>query len=479
MAKHSAPKAPAAPRTSGSRRGAKHPGGEHLDSGKRRRGKRSSAKRGAGSKDASARSSKSSVFASARANVKTSLGGLRQGMSRFAQSLGTVPGMKYLRHAARSVTSVGWVVLFSALIAAIVSRAFGWVEAFFVACACLLAFLIAVVWVIVPSPHKVSVRLPRQRIVAGQTAVGEITAENMSDRRARSGLIELPIASSALQFLVPPLPGKGVWSEVFSVVTHRRGLVTVGPARALRADPLGLIRRIGTWSEPATLYVHPKTIRVPFDATGIHADVEGVTTAKLSSSDVSFHALRDYVPGDDRRNVHWPMTAHIGRLVVRQFEETRRSHHLVVLDTRLGQWNDRDSFENAVSIAASLVVADMAASRTVSLTTATDWVTTSAATRMLDAMCVIHDSGEADLMARLREAIAKRPGLSVVTIIAAPTVDDDQASHLLNAIPVDVRSAVVRVRPGHPKLRRLSHGTLADCPTLEDLPRLVAAGGLA
>ena len=136
MAKHSAPKAPAAPHTSGSRRGAKHPGGEHLDSGKRRRGKRSSAKRGAGSKDASARSSKSSVFASARANVKTSLGGLRQGMSRFAQSLGTVPGVKYLRHAARSVTSVGWVVLFSALIAAIVSRAFGWVEAFFVACAC-------------------------------------------------------------------------------------------------------------------------------------------------------------------------------------------------------------------------------------------------------------------------------------------------------------------------------------------------------
>ena len=119
--------------------------------------------------------------------------------------------------------------------------------------------------------------------------------------------------------------------------------MTVGPARALRADPLGLIRRIGTWLEPVTLYVHPKTIRVPFDATGIHADVEGVTTAKLSSSDVSFHALRDYVPGDDRRNVHWPMTAHIGRLVVRQFEETRRSHHLVVLDTRLGQWNDRDS----------------------------------------------------------------------------------------------------------------------------------------
>lgn len=427
----------------------------------------------------SKRAEKRSALASARANIRASFSGLQQGGLRFAHSVAAAPGFTYLRQGAGSVTTVGWAVIVSAVVATIVALAFGWVEAFFIACACALAVLIAVVWVIIPSPHKVSIRLPRQRIVAGQTAVGEITAENTSDRRARSGFIELPIASSALQFLVPPLAGREVWSEVFSVVTHRRGMVTVGPARALRADPLGMIRRIGTWSQPVILYVHPKTIRIPFDATGIHADVEGVTTARLSSSDVSFHALRDYVPGDDRRNVHWPMSAHTGRLVVRQFEETRRSHHLIVLDTRLGQWNDRDSFENAVSIAASLAVADMAASRNVSLTTATDWVTTTAATRMLDALCAIHDSSEADLMARLREAIAKRPGLSVVTVIVAPSVDDDQASHLLNAIPIDVRSAVVRVRPGHPKMRRLSHGTLADCPSLEDLPRLVAAGGLS
>lgn len=425
------------------------------------------------------RAEKRSSLASARANLRESLSGLRQGIARFVHSVASAPGMKYLRHGARSVTSVGWAVGASVLLAALVSYLWGWVEAFFIACAGAGALLIAIIWVIVPSPHKVSIRLPRQRIVAGQTAVGEITAENTSDRRARSGLIELPIASSALQFLVPPLGGREIWSEVFSVVTHRRGVVTVGPARALRADPLGLIRRIGTWSKPVILYVHPKTIRIPFDATGIHADIEGVTTAKLSSSDVAFHALRDYVPGDDRRNVHWPMSAHTGRLVVRQFEETRRSHHLIILDTRLGQWSDRDSFENAVSVAASLAVADMAASRNVSLSTVTDWVTTTAATRMLDALCAIQDSGEEDLMARLREAIAKRPGLSVVTVVVAPTVDDNQASQLLNAIPIDVRSAVVRVRPGHPKMRRLSHGTLADCPTLEDLPRLVAAGGLS
>ena len=34
---------------------------------------------------------------------------------------------------------------------------------------------------------------------------------------------------------------------------------------------------------------------------GVLRDIEGAVTQDLSSSDVAFHALRDYVPGDDRR----------------------------------------------------------------------------------------------------------------------------------------------------------------------------------
>ena len=33
---------------------------------------------------------------------------------------------------------------------------------------------------------------------------------------------------------------------------------------------------------------------------GFIRDIEGATTQDLSSADVSFHALREYVPGDDR-----------------------------------------------------------------------------------------------------------------------------------------------------------------------------------
>ena len=95
------------------------------------------------------RAEKRSSLASARANLRESLSGLRQGIARFAHSVASAPGMKYLRHGARSVTSVGWAVGASVLLAALVSYLWGWVEAFFIACAGAGALLIAIIWVIV------------------------------------------------------------------------------------------------------------------------------------------------------------------------------------------------------------------------------------------------------------------------------------------------------------------------------------------
>ena len=71
------------------------------------------------------------------------------------------------------------------------------------------------------------------------------------------------------------------------MVTRRRGLIRIGPAHAVRADALGLVRRVSTWDNPETLHVHPRTVRVFFEVIGFQLDVEGVVTAKLSSSDVS------------------------------------------------------------------------------------------------------------------------------------------------------------------------------------------------
>ena len=378
-----------------------------------------------------------------------------------------------------AVTPTGWAVITLVIVGLVLAVAFQWVEALACALAGVVALLLAAMRVAWRPPHVVSIRVPNERIVAGQTAVGEISVRNERARSARSGIIELPIGTGTGEFVVPPLGAHETWDEMFLISSRHRGLINVGPARAVRSDALGLLRRVRMWDEPVLLHVHPRTVRVPFDATGFQLDVEGVATGKLSSSDVSFHALRDYEPGDDRRAVHWQSTARLGKLIVRQYEETHRSHHVIVLDTSRDAW-DHDTFETAVSVAGSLGLANLRESRPVSLSTTEGWLPSGVAMRMLDALSEVGARSFGDLARRVREAVAQRPGVSALTLIVGPNVTDIEAAHLARLAPIDVPVSIIRIGAEGVRARRdLGRGVLLDCSTLDDLPRIIVAGGLA
>ena len=378
-----------------------------------------------------------------------------------------------------AVTPTGWAVITLVMVGLALAVAFQWVEALACALAGVVALVLAAMRVAWRPPHVVSIRVPNERIVAGQTAVGEISVRNERARSARSGIIELPIGTGTGEFVVPPLGAHETWDEMFLISSRHRGLINVGPARAVRSDALGLLRRVRMWDEPVLLHVHPRTVRVPFDATGFQLDVEGVATGKLSSSDVSFHALRDYEPGDDRRAVHWQSTARLGKLIVRQYEETHRSHHVIVLDTSRDAW-DHDTFETAVSVAGSLGLANLRESRPVSLSTTEGWLPSGVAMRMLDALSEVKARSFGDLSRRVREAVAQRPGVSALTLIVGPNVTDIEAAHLARLAPIDVPVSIIRIGAEGVRARRdLGRGVLLDCSTLDDLPRIIVAGGLA
>ena len=390
-----------------------------------------------------------------------------------AARLRAIPGIRHVMDACSVVTSFGWLVIGAAIAGFVGAILAGWAEAFALFVACLSLLIIAIILVAAPSPYRVFLRLAQERVVAGQTALGEIRVVNDTARRGGSEVIELPIGTGVAEFVIPGVSSHETWDEFFSVLTRRRGVIEIGPARTVRSDGLGLLRRVRSWDNPVTLYVHPRTVRIPFEATGFQVDVEGVVTAKLSSSDVSFHALRDYEPGDDRRAVHWQSTARLGKLIVRQYEETHRSHHLIVLDTSRSSW-DRDSFEDGVSVAASLALAGISASRTVSFAAGKTWVPATNAGAMLDALSSLPMSGRDDITALARRAYAARPSASYVSIVAPPSVSDAEAAHLAQVTPRDVTVQVLRINPKRrPRRRRLEGGVLYDCPSLRDLAHLV------
>ena len=387
-----------------------------------------------------------------------------------------LPGYEGVARWLGALTPVGWAVIAAMLAGTVAALAFGWLEGFIVAVMGLVALVVAIASVASPSPLSVSLRMKNDRIVAGQVAVGRVRVVNESGRRSGSTLVEVTIGRGSGEFLVPPISGNGTWNESFSVMTKRRGVINVGPARTVRMDGLGLLRRVRSWDDPILVHVHPPTVRFSFDATGMQMDVEGVASEKLTSSDVSFHALRDYEPGDDRRAVHWPSTARFGRLIVRQFEETHRSHHMVLLDTRVDAW-DRRSFETAVSVAASLALAGSGEARTVSMHTADEWIPTGSPMAMLDALSEMETSTRSEFAGIVRRCIMERGGISVLSIVVGAGVDDEEAARLANIAPVDVIVSVIRVVPGRARRRRkITRGVIIDCPSLEDLPMLVSRG---
>ena len=400
-----------------------------------------------------------------------------RGFSRAVSSrLRAMPGYEVAARWLGVLTPVGWSVSVALVAGVVASAVFGWIEGFIVAVMGLVGLAVAIASVASPSPLSVSLRMASDRIVAGQVAVGRVRVLNESARRSGATLVEVTIGRGSGEFMVPPIAGNGTWNEAFSVMTKRRGVITVGPARTVRMDGLGLLRRVREWDEPILVHVHPPTVRFSFDATGMQMDVEGVASEKLTSSGVSFHALRDYEPGDDRRSVHWPSTARYGRLIVRQFEETHRSHHMVVLDTRIDSW-DRRSFETAVSVAASLAIAGSGEARTVSMHTADEWIPTSRPVAMLDALSEMETSTRSDFAGVVRRCVMERGGISVLSIVVGESVDDEEAARLANIAPVDVSVSVIRVVPGRARRRRkITRGVIIDCPSLEDLPMLVSRG---
>ena len=300
------------------------------------------------------------------------------------------PAVVWTRAIARRlsvVTGVGWLALAGGLVVLLAGAVFGWVEAVAVGLVGVVAAVLAIIWTIGGANYAAALEVDSTRVRVGDHVLGRVTITNRGRRSLTGSLIELPVGRSVAALAVPAMGSGAQHEQIFGIPTKRRAVITLGPVRSVKSDPLGLIRRIREWSDSIEVYVHPRTVLVDADTSGLLRDVEGVVTQDLSSSDVAFHALRDYVPGDDRRSVHWRSTARLGRLIVRQFEETRKTHLLVILSLNSQEYATDEEFETAVSSAASLVLQAIRLGRDVSLFTQNGPLKRTSPVLLLDEMC--------------------------------------------------------------------------------------------
>lgn len=374
-----------------------------------------------------------------------------------------------------AVTPLGWTALGGGMTALVLGYRQGWVELKVIGIAALLTLLLALAWTLGRASYDATISLDRERVTPGDTAYGSVTVRNRAGRMVLPARMELPVGGGVAAFDLPALSPDASDEVLFSVPTTRRCVVEIGPVRSVRGDPIGLLRRTRDWAGAITLYVHPRTVPIDASTVGYLKDIEGVTTHDLSSSDVAFHALRDYVTGDSLRSIHWRTTARVGRLMVRQFEETRRSHLLLALSLREADYADADEFEVAVSAVASMAVQAIREERQVSLVTSRGRVRFATGAALLDHLAGVQASSRGGTLRDLAaSAVTLVPNASMAAIVtgSVPPPRELRAAHL--TLPAPLAAFAVRSVAGGTCTRRaISTLTVIDVPTLADLPKAV------
>ena len=389
---------------------------------------------------------------------------------RVIDALRRVRGVGALMRLASSLTPLGWGTAIIGAGASLAGVLFSWVEAAVLGFTCLSLVALSLLWSLGRAGHTVALRLANTRVTVGEKALGALTVTNPTSRRLRATMVELCVGAGANSFLCPPLGRGESHEEVFAIATTRRGIVAVGPASTIRGDSLGLVRRVQTWSDATELYIHPRTVAMNASTVGFIRDIEGATTQDLSSADVSFHALREYVPGDDRRAIHWRSTARIGKLMVRQFEETRRSHLLIVLDLDTDAWASDDEFEIGVSAAASMARAALVDAKEVSVHTQAGHLKTPTPMHAMDSLSGV----ERVLGAERISALTQRAGTEASQASTAVVISGSR-THLadlhaaLTRLPLDMVITGVRIDTDSDfELRTLGNTPVVVAPTLDD-----------
>lgn len=378
------------------------------------------------------------------------------------------------------LTSGGRVALALAFAALAGAWLLGWVELAAIGLVLLVAVGVGVLLVLGRPKFEVTLNLANTRVVVGDRAVGELKVRNVAERSAAPSLIDLPVGPVTASFPFPRLAAGAEHEELFTIPTQRRAVLRLGPVRSVKQDPLELLRRHLDWTDAEDIYVHPRTVRLENTSTGYLRDLEGLATREISNDDVAFHALREYVPGDDLRHVHWRSTARTSKLMIRQFEETRRSQFVIVVCTSPSQYADVDEFELGISIAASLALNAHWEGKDVTVYTSDAELLAPTPQRLLDAFSAIEDSrSRVPFPDRAKVVATDQPGASVVALVTGsgtPIADLRLASL---RVPRSARSYAIRAAVteelGRKAVGQLNVVTLSTLEELRPAAKVVLA----
>ena len=156
---------------------------------------------------------------------------------------------------------------------------------------------------------------------------------------------DLPTLGMSLD--ISPLPlraelvqSMGLWAfqrlrRRFYIRAAKRGAFTFGPTTIKVSDPFGVLTREETLATERTLLVHPLVTSLSRFGLAPQAPFgERASRVRLLEDPLRVSGVRQYMPGDDPRRIHWKATARTGVPQSKILDPSTQRTLMIALDIR-------------------------------------------------------------------------------------------------------------------------------------------------
>jgi hypothetical protein len=161
-------------------------------------------------------------------------------------------------------------------------------------------------------------------------------------------------------------------------------------------------------------------------------------------------------------------------MMVRQFEETRRSHFVIGLSCSPRDYRTDEDFELAISVAGSIGLRALRDSQKVDVRVQGRELASGTGRRLLDSLAMVEhskarDGGVPELAGVLA---ATMPSASIVALVCGSAVSTEDLRLACSRIPFGARTMAVVVEGGveQPALRRIGDADVVTIGALDQLP---------
>ncbi len=325
--------------------------------------------------------------------------------------------------------------------------------------------------------RSAEVRIERQvvpgRVERNGMAISHLHVVNRGQRGFGGAEAVQRVGAETVSVRIPRLRRGETGERTVRLPTDRRGLFPVSPVEIVRRDPIRLVAVRKQFGTEQSLLVSPQVLPLRPAVNALTHSLEGKTDDMSPNGSMTFHQLREYVPGDDIRKIHWKATAKqadSGTLIVRQDVDNAQPVTTVVLDQRPSCYSP-ESFELAVDMAASVVSAANAGRSPFRLRLTDGTVIGGDNSRTVDRALEVLTEVQASPVGTVRDALVhlNREKGGAVLVVVTGMVDREDLQLIANMRVRFRRVMVVSVTPEPRPVEHFSGITVIQGSNLTEL----------